>query len=71
MHIHKRIPKKDESRCWTHCVTPVECAANPMRQQSHGNILVTSICSCGATREAEVNANKINYGPWVIIVGVK
>jgi hypothetical protein len=64
MHQHKAIPQKSQDIGWTHCVTPDECAANPMRVQAHGNIIQVDTCSCGATRHTEVNGGRKNYGPW-------
>ena len=64
-HSHKAIPAKARDTGWTHCVTPVECAANHMRQRAHGNITIIDRCSCGAVRYSESNAGPRNYGPWL------
>jgi hypothetical protein len=63
-HIHKAIPSKSRNRGWVHCVTPELCAADPWRQAAHGNIVRDDVCSCGATRETEINGFHKNYGPW-------
>ncbi len=62
-HTH-RAKGEGEDRGWIYCVTPAECAANPARQQAHGNIIRTDMCSCGATRSSEVNGGRVNFGPW-------
>ena len=63
-HQHKAPPGKTEHRTWTYCVTPVECAANPLRQCAHGNLLIIDTCSCGAVRYGERNQCRTIYGPW-------
>ncbi len=65
MHKHRAQKGKDQIRGWSHCVTSCECAANPARQQAHGNIIVIDHCACGATRESESNGGKVNYGYWI------
>lgn len=61
---HHHRPKSSDIRGWTHCVTPDECAARPERGRAHGNIIRVDICSCGATRESEINGGRVNYGAW-------
>jgi len=62
---HKHRPTIVEREvCWTHCVTPAECAARPARQVAHGNIIRIDVCRCGAERSAEINGGRTNYGPW-------
>ena len=63
-HTHKAISEKGKDYGWTVCVTPHECAANPHRQVAHGNIIRHDVCSCGATRQTEINGGRSNYGPW-------
>ena len=63
-HTHKAIAKKSQDRGWTHCTTPDACAAKPARQRAHGNIIRVDVCSCGATRETEINGGGSNYGVW-------
>jgi hypothetical protein len=63
-HIHRALPLKSRDFGWTHCVTPTPCAARPTRQRAHGNITRRDVCSCGATRETEINTGARNYGPW-------
>jgi len=63
-HHHKAISAKSKDYCWTGCVTPSECAARPQRQVAHGNIIQHDVCSCGATRQTEINGGRSNYGPW-------
>lgn len=63
-HKHKAIPGKAKDVGWTHCTTPAACAANPLRQSAHGNIIQVDVCSCGAIRETEINGNRKNYGEW-------
>ena len=62
MHRHKAVTFSQY--CWTHCVTPQECAAHPHKQQAHGNIMRQDVCACGAVRDSEINAGQTNYGPW-------
>lgn len=63
-HTHKAIARKSQDRVWTHCITPRQCAADPLRQAAHGNIMVIDHCSCGAIRYSEHNG-RVNYGPWI------
>jgi hypothetical protein len=64
MHQHKAQWKKAKYIGWMCCVTPDACAARPMRQSAHGNVIRVDTCSCGATRHAEINQRHANYGPW-------
>jgi len=64
-HIHKAIKSKSKDRGWNHCVSGAACAANPARQNAHGNITTVDVCSCGAVRESESNGGRTNYGPWI------
>lgn len=64
LDTHRAIPGRDKDHGWHTCVTPEACAARPERQAAHGNITRTDVCSCGATRQAEINAGRTNYGPW-------
>jgi hypothetical protein len=66
-HTHKAIAVKSQDIGWTFCVTPHQCAANPKRQAAHGNIIQRDVCSCGATRQTEINGGICNYGPWKLI----
>jgi hypothetical protein len=59
-HIHRTI--KTEDRCWQYCVAPDKRHS----EKPHGNIQRTHICSCGATKEAEINANTVAYSDWTI-----
>lgn len=63
-HRHKAIQAHSKDYGWTTCVTPAECAARPERQDAHGNIVIVDVCSCGATRQAESNGGRVNFGPW-------
>jgi hypothetical protein len=65
-HTHKAIKAKSADYGWTCCVTPCECAARPRRQVAHGNIIRIDACSCGATRQTEINGGCSNYGPWIV-----
>ena len=69
-HAHKAITAKAKDRGWVFCVTPHECAANPQRGDAHGNIPRHDVCSCGATRQTEINGGRSNYGPWAETEGV-
>lgn len=64
-HIHRVIKKETRDYGWCYCVTPAECAAKPLRQNAHGNIVRIDFCRCGAIRESEVNGNAINRGEWI------
>jgi hypothetical protein len=68
-HKHRALPKRAKERGWVICVTPDECAANPQRQDAHGNRTRLDTCSCGATRLAEFNGGRTNYGPWREVEG--
>ena len=64
-HTHRTAhPEASKDYGWTTCVTPEQCAAHPELQRAHGNIIRTDICSCGATRQTEINGGRKNYGPW-------
>jgi len=63
-HTHRAITASSVDYCWSHCVTPDECAARPARQVAHGGIVRVDVCRCGAVRHAEINAGRTNYGPW-------
>jgi hypothetical protein len=65
MHKHKIVARKWKTSGWVHCVDADRCAATPRRQEAHGNITNHDVCSCGATRESEINSGRVNYGPWV------
>lgn len=63
---HKHQPIHDATmKGWTQCVTPDQCAANPLRQSAHGSIVKRDRCHCGAYRDTEINQQCRNYGPWV------
>ncbi len=65
-HEHKALSEQSTDRCWIYCVTPRECAANPRREEAHGNVTQHDVCSCGARRLAEFNGGRTNYGPWEV-----
>lgn len=64
IHTHRAVASKSKDYCWSNCVTPECCAANPQRQRAHGNIVRHDVCICGAIRETEINGGRTNYGPW-------
>lgn len=63
-HTHRAVTMLAQEHGWAICVTPQECAANPQRQDAHGNRTRLDTCSCGAKRLAEFNGGRTNYGPW-------
>ena len=56
-HKHKSI--RSTERCFSGCVS-ADC--DP---RSHGNITVTEYCSCGATRQSNINQFFEEKGEWV------
>lgn len=63
-HTHRAIERLHREQGWTHCVTPVECAAKPERQSAHGGLIYTDTCACGAVRFTEANYPYTNHAPW-------
>jgi hypothetical protein len=61
-HTHRAATTRET--VWAHCVTPEECAAEPMRVRAHGNITTRETCACGAERITEINSGRNSTG-WI------
>lgn len=56
---HQHRPKTSVDRPYTRCVNPERCTT-----EAHGNITRVDTCSCGATREQNINQSYIERGTW-------
>ena len=63
-HQHKAIKAKSRDIGWSHCVAPDYRSQTIRHHDAHGGIVRIDVCSCGATRETEINMFAKNYGEW-------
>lgn len=59
-HRHHAISERTSG--WTCCVDPYRCPS----ARTHGNVVITETCACGARRTRECNGGARVSGAWAV-----
>ena len=62
MKAHRHHAISERTSGWTCCVAPDRCPS----ARTHGNVVITETCACGAQRSTEINGGARVASAWAI-----